>query len=45
MEYLDGKIEFCQKNPDIGLAEEIKEVAEIDIFLNKNKAILSKDIL
>ena len=44
MECLECKIEFCQKNPDIGLAKEITEIAEIDIFLNKSKAILSKDI-
>jgi hypothetical protein len=37
MEYLNQKIQFCEQNPNIVLGKEIKEVAEINKFLNENK--------
>ena len=38
MEYFESKIEFCKNNPNFTLNKEIKQITEINMFLNKTKA-------
>ena len=43
MEYFESKIEFCNNNPNFTLNKEIKQITEINMFLNKAKAKVEAD--